>query len=62
MSFIEEGTEEKKQFCKEVSEGTLSLRVLENRPVKKFTDPPRKVVFGDRNTATQNLSDITNML
>ena len=28
------------------------LRVLENRPVKKFVDPPRKVAFGDRDTAT----------
>ena len=61
MSFIEEVTE-KKQFWEEVSEGTLSLRVLENRPVKKFIDPPRKVVFGDRDTVTQNLSDIINML
>lgn len=61
MSFIEEGTE-KKQFWEEVSEGTLSLRVLENRSVKKFIDPPRKVVFGDRDTVTQNLSDIINML
>ena len=61
MSFIEEGTE-KKQFWEEVSEGTLSLRVLENRSVKKFIDPPRKVVFRDRDTVTQNLSDIINML
>ena len=61
MSFIEEVTE-KKQFWEEVSEGTLSLRVLENRPVKKFIDPPRKVVFGDRDTVTQILSDIINML
>lgn len=61
MSFIEEGTE-KKQFWEEVSEGTLSLRVLENRSVKKFIDPPRKAVFRDRDTVTQNLSDIINML
>ena len=34
----------------------MSLRVLRKRPVKKFICPPRKVVFGDRDTVTTQVA------